>query len=81
MTVGYVFTCNVASPASFGKMQSQTVKSILFGPVRAEWERTMGFFGSVFNRSELPISTFSASQKYVGVNMRTFPSDPAPARE
>lgn len=38
MTVGYVFTCNVASPASFGKMHPQTIKSILFGPVRAEWE-------------------------------------------
>lgn len=81
MTMGFVFTCNVVFPTSFGKQQSQTVKSVLFGPVRAEWERTMAFFGTVFNRSELPISTFTASQRYVGVNMRTFPSDPTPARE
>ncbi|KAL1941381.1 hypothetical protein VTO73DRAFT_7198 [Trametes versicolor] len=38
----------------------------------------MAFFGAVFNHSELPISTFTASQRYVGINMRTFPSDPTP---
>ncbi|KAL1938900.1 hypothetical protein VTO73DRAFT_11053 [Trametes versicolor] len=79
MTMGFVFTCNVVFPTSFGKQQSQTVKSVLFDPVRAEWEQTMAFFGTVFNRSELPISTFTASQRYVGVNMCTFPSDPTPA--
>ncbi len=81
MTMGFVFTCNVVFPTSFGKQQSQIVKSVLFGPVRAEWERTMAFFGTVFNRSELSVSTFTVSQRYVGVNMRTFPSDPTPARK
>ena len=80
MSLGFVFTCNVVFPTSFGKQQPQMVKSILFGPMRAEWERSMGFFGTVFGQTEMPVSTFGASAgRYVGVTVRTFPSEPAAA--
>ncbi|KAI0667353.1 hypothetical protein C8Q78DRAFT_994067 [Trametes maxima] len=79
MSLGFVFTCNVVFPASFGKQGTQSVKSILFGPVRAEWERTVGFFGSAFKQDSLGVPTFTASQRYVGISIRTFPSEVAPA--
>ncbi|KAI0665362.1 hypothetical protein C8Q78DRAFT_986772, partial [Trametes maxima] len=79
MSLGFVFTCNVVFPVSFGKQGTQSVKSILFGPVRAEWERTVGFFGSAFKQDSLGVPTFTASQRYVGISIRTFPSEVAPA--
>ncbi|KAI0323676.1 hypothetical protein GY45DRAFT_1376147 [Cubamyces sp. BRFM 1775] len=79
MSLGYVFTCNVVYPTTFGKQQAQMVKSILFGPMRAEWERSMSFFGTVFGAQEMSVNTFSASSQYIGINVRTFPSEPASA--
>lgn len=77
MSLGYVFTCNVVYPTMFGKQQAQMVKSILFGPMRAEWERSISFFGTVFGVQEMSVNTFSASSQYIGINVRTFPSEPA----
>lgn len=75
MSLGFVFSSNIVYPTGFGKGQSQ-VKSILFGPMRAEWERSIAFFGTVFGQTEMPVSTFSVSaQRYVGINIRTFPSE------
>ncbi|KAI0349973.1 hypothetical protein OH77DRAFT_1593859 [Trametes cingulata] len=79
MTIGFNLGCNIISPKTFNKsgQPQQHVKSILFSPMLTEWERTMGFFGTVFDQDELAVGTFT-SGSCVGVNARTFPSEAAP---
>ncbi|KAI0349278.1 hypothetical protein OH77DRAFT_1525800, partial [Trametes cingulata] len=80
MSVGFTYSCDIIHPKSFSKPGSSTpnyVKSILFGPMLTEWERTVGFFGTVFGVDEISVGTFTAGGRYVGVNVCTFPSEPA----
>ncbi|KAI0352807.1 hypothetical protein OH77DRAFT_1591920 [Trametes cingulata] len=78
MSIGFTYSCDIIHPKSFNKPGSSTlnyVKSILFGPMLTEWERTVGFFGTVFRVDEISVGTFTTSGCYVGVNVCTFPSE------
>ncbi|KAI0368511.1 hypothetical protein BV20DRAFT_980661 [Pilatotrama ljubarskyi] len=80
MSIGFTYSCDIIHSKLFSKPGSSTLnymKSILFGPMLTEWERTMGFFGTVFGVDKLSVGTFTAGGRYLGVNVCTFPSEPA----
>ncbi|KAI0364743.1 hypothetical protein BV20DRAFT_982997 [Pilatotrama ljubarskyi] len=84
MSIGFTYSCDIIHPKSFSKPGSSTpnyVKSILFGPMLTEWKRTVGFFGTVFGVDKISVGTFTAGGRYVGVNVHTFPSEPASDHE
>ena len=81
--VGLTLQCNIVSPSPFqdkNKAEDRVVKQILVCPLRGEFERSIGFYGSVFKQDSFVINTFGITltegERVNGLSIRTMPTQP-----
>lgn len=78
--VGLNLDSHVYSATGFGAAKDSLVKQILVCPLRGEFERSIGFFGSIFDQDALVVNTFGHSvgpvERMNGLTIRTVPTVP-----